>query len=134
MMLLKEGVTVSWDPAPCCYCDNGFWIPDGTGWVLFFSFAIYLCWLPLQWMVRWRATRYLLPALMLAVAVAAPSMPFNVPGVIGAGLAALALEDAAVPAWAFTALAAVLSWIGWYAAVLCIELRDVPVRLQLTSR
>jgi hypothetical protein len=134
MMLLQEGSTVSWDPSICCYCDRGFWIPDGTGWVLLVSFAIYLCWHPLRWLValEWRLTRFVLPTLMLIAAIMAPSLPINVAGAAAAGVASLALEDAAVPAWVIAGISALMVWVSWYAAVLCIELRAAPARLELS--
>jgi hypothetical protein len=58
----------------------------------------------------------------------------NAPAIAGAGIASLALEDAGPPAWIFAALTAVLAWITWYIAILCIELRTEPIRLVLTSR
>jgi hypothetical protein len=69
---------------------------------------------------------------MLIAAMAEPTLPLNVPGVIGAGLASLALDDATSPSWMFASIAALLAWIGWYTAALCIESRSAPVGWELS--
>jgi hypothetical protein len=89
--------------------------------------------LPLQWLVGrgWHASRYVLPTLVLIAGIAGPAHLLNPPGVIGAGLASLALEDAAPPAWLLGTFAAVLGWISWYIAVLCMELRAEAATVKL---
>jgi hypothetical protein len=72
--------------------------------------------------------------MLIAALVAPTAAVLNAPAIAGAGLGSLVLADAEPPAWLFPALAAVLAWITWYIAILCIELRTEPVRLVLTSR
>jgi hypothetical protein len=136
MMLLQEGSTVSWDPASCWDCYGyGTFSGELIAWALPRCFAIYLCWLPIQWLVGrgWRATRYVLPTLALIAALAAPAYLIIPSGIIGANLASLALEGVAPPAWMIAVLAAILGWVSWYIAVLCMELRAeaAPVKLDL---
>ena len=123
MMLLQEDTTVTWDPEYGCYCSGS--ISDGTGWVILFlflfTFALYLCWFPLRWIARWQAARYVLPTVMLLVALAEPGSALNAPAVIGAGVVSLAFQDLGMPGWLLPALTAILAWMSWFIAVLCIE-------------
>ncbi|HJZ96210.1 MAG TPA: hypothetical protein VKE70_06870 [Candidatus Solibacter sp.] len=79
MVLIQEGPTVSWDP-------SSVWINCGPDrslelvtWTLPYCFAIYLCWHPLRLLAKWRHTRYVLPTIMLAIAILAIVSPDTIP-------------------------------------------------------